>query len=210
MSRHSLVRALLSVVAAAVVWTTVTSAEARRPQRAEVFLEDWTNCRNGARLTIGFTDESVKLVATSTTGSTLARLPLRLRAHPHQVWALNDAPGPDGPVVSDAPDTDTDQAQPDNVEQQLDSNGDPVYDSNGDPVYVVTPEPLGYAATVTVWWRRPAGQTLNLGLSPVGQEPELSRYRVDNCVLLPRTRSEHFDALRLWLWKFTSFSYGLR
>jgi hypothetical protein len=206
MSRYSLVRALLPVVAAAVVWTTVSPAEARRPLRSDVFLEDWTYCQNGARLTIGANQEGVRLVVTSMTGFPLVRLPLTLREHRHWVWALNDFPTDPRVIVSDAPDTNPAQAQPDNVERELAPNEEP----QPGETFTVTPQRLDYAATVRVWWRRPAGQTLNLGLSLVDGQPVFARFRVDKCVLLPRTWSEHFAAVQSWLGDLRSFFHGLR
>jgi hypothetical protein len=191
MSRHFLVRAVVFVLAAAMVWTAVMPAEAKRPRRhSDPILEDWTNCRNGAKFTIGAGDD-VRLVVTSR-GRTLARGLVRLREHPHTIWVVNNVPEP-GVVVIDNPDTDPrasdDEVEPDDFEQRRDR-----------------------AATVSVWWRRPAGQTLNLGLASVSEPsgPVFATYEVNNCVLLRDTWNESFDALRSWLWKFTPFSYGFR
>jgi hypothetical protein len=194
MSRHSLVRALVFVLAGALVWTTVIPAEAKRPRRhSDPILEDWTNCKNGATLTIGANDD-VRLVVTSR-GRTLARALVRLRDHKHTIWVLNEVPDP-GVVVIDNPDTDP------GASDQIRGNE-------------VQPEPADSrdkAATVKVWWRRPAGQTLSLGLASVTEPsgPVFATYRVENCVLLPGTWSESFDALRSWLWEFTPIFDGLR
>jgi hypothetical protein len=199
MPRHSVVRAPLLVLAAALLWTTVTPAEAKRPQRHEgPVLLNWTNCLNGAKFTIGAPVERVRLVVTS--GASvfpLARVRrLKLREHPHEVSALDD-PEP-GMIVSDNPDTDPDPAVaiPDNGTREPDGR------------IVLEPFPLAYAATVKIFWRGLAGQTLNLGLNSADDpsEPSPITYRVDNCVQLPSS----LDALRSWLWKFRPFSYGLR
>jgi hypothetical protein len=194
MSRHLLVRAVVFVLAAAMVWTAVMPAEAKRPRRhSDPILEDWTNCRNGAKFTIGAGDD-VRLVVTSR-GRTLARGLVRLREHPHTIWVVNNLPEP-GVVVIDNPDTDPGAS---------DEPG------NGNAVQPEPADSRTKAATVKVWWRRPAGQTLNLGLASVNEPsgPVFGTYRVDNCVLLRDTWSESLDALRSWLWKFTLFSSGL-
>jgi len=192
MSRYSLVRALFFVLAAAVVWTSISPAAAQRPRRhADPILERWIICLNGAKLTIGATDD-VKLVVTSR-GRILARALVRLREHQHTIWVLNNAPDP-GVVVIDNPDTDP------GASDQVRGNE-------------VQPEPAdsrAKAATVKVWWRRPAGQTLNLGLGSVSDPAGLTfaTYRVDKCVMLPDTWAESLDALRSWLWRFTPFLRG--
>jgi hypothetical protein len=164
------------------MWTAVIPAEAKRPRRyAGEVVQDWKICRNGAELTIGATDQRLRLVATS--GSrTLARVALSLRTHRHTVWVLNDIPTDPDEVIIDNPDTDPaaspDEVQPDDFGLMLD-----------------------FATTVKVRWWRPAARTVKLGLNPLDDSspPPFATYRVGNCLLLPGSWTGAFDVLTSWL-----------
>jgi hypothetical protein len=190
MSQHSLIRALLVLLVAVLALTAVSPADAKRPRRyAGEVLQDWTLCRNGAELTIGATNERVKLVARSSRFGrerTLARVAITLREHPHTVWVLNEIPGDPDELVIDNPDTDPratdDEVMPD--------------DSNF---------PLGFARTVKVWWSKPAGRTVKIGLGPLDQDVAFATYSVKNCVFLGWDHGS-FAALAPWLAKLLTFA----
>ena len=191
MSRHLLLRALFATLVAALVWTTVTPAEAKRPRRhSDPILEDWTNCVNGAKLTIGANDD-VRL-AVKSRGRTLVRTTVRLRPHHHTIWVLHNLP-PVGVAVVDNPDTDPNAGGDGNEVEPTEHDGSSMRDK---------------AATVKVFWRRPVGQTLNLGLASLTEDSlTYGTYRVDKCVLFPSTWSEGFDSLSSF-WDPFAFTFG--
>jgi hypothetical protein len=186
MSRDTLARALLFILLALLLSRTVTPAQARPRGWEGQVLKDWKMCRNGAELTIGAVESvgpRLKLIVTSpaSVGSG------RERVLVSRVLMLKDSPlfisyqwfrEPPTTVMDDTPDT--------------------------PPEILSPPDEYRYSTTTKVWWSRPAGRTATLTMGPVGGELHSGTLRVGNCLLLPGTWAEDFDALTAWLWKLVS------
>ena len=196
MSRHSLARALLSILAALFLASTATPAEAKprgwwisQDERESLVLRKWLICRNGALLTIA-ADESagplLKLIVRSPTQPdseeerVLARRGIRLEDRPLRIrylWRRTRPPT----VMRDSP--------------------------NRPPDQIIPPPASRYRYSTTVklpWmklpWRSPPARTVRLTMGPVGHDPDPGILRVRNCLLLGRAFSwaESFNALTAW------------
>jgi hypothetical protein len=194
MSRNTLARALLLILVAIFVSSTVTPAQAKPRRWAGEVVTEWKLCRNGAELTIGADNRLIRFIATSPTrfGSgherVLAKLLLKLDDDPLTVWF--EWPREDPPVVmDDSPDTPPQSNLPDGATSP-------------------------FSRTVKVWWSRPAGPTVTLTMGPVDGTLTSGTLRVSNCLLLPGSWAgtgnwaQSFDALTSWLWKQLSLPWA--
>jgi hypothetical protein len=188
MSRHSLARALLLLFAALLVWSTVTSAEARPRRYANEVLADWTICRDGAEIEIGSSDPRVRLIATTPTSSgkqrELADETLELERRELKVWFEWELPQNEREVIDETP-------------------GDPPDAWSLDPGIISK-----FSAIVTVRWSRRAGSTVTLALGSV-DPPSLrsATYRVRNCAFWPRKWTWGDGARTSWLWSFPTLPW---
>jgi hypothetical protein len=185
------------------MWTAVAPAEAaKRPRRySSEVLEGWCICRNGAELTISSGSPRVKLVVRSaTSGRTLARFPVRLRYHPHNIWEFNDVPTPPVVVIDDP---DTDPRADDNVagnEVRPENQVDVMLDEESFPAILADEDQRrDYVKTVKVLWRPLAGRLVDIGLGPNHSEITFGRFEVGNCLQLSGKGYNSFAPLASWL-----------
>ena len=202
MSRHSFARALISILVALFLSSTVTSAEAK-PLRwkkhhhggsfgaheiaarsnasssaSGIVLEDWTICPNGATLSIGADVPILTLIARSQ-GRVLYEQPL-LELNDEPLSIRYQWPRQRPPTVT----KDTPYVPPRTFRR---------------------PVTFRYSTTIKLWWPQAAGPKFRLAIGPVGGRLSPGILRVGKCLLLP---NESFNALTAWLGKLSSLPWA--
>jgi hypothetical protein len=202
MSRHSLARALLSILVALFLSSTVTSAEAKpygwgekygplegavgrggQDERPSLVLRNWTICRNGAKFTIA-ADRSVG-----------PRLELIVRS-PTQPWSGRERvvwQNPEGLIrLEDKPLSIRyfwwrKEAPTSGSRDRRAYRRAVMRDSPNRPPKIIPRTRYRYSTTVKLLWRLPrlppAG-TVRLSMGPAGRYLEPGILRVRNCLLL--------------------------
>jgi hypothetical protein len=105
----------------------------------------------------------------------LAKRVLTLANNPFTIWVLWELES--GVVMDDSPSTPPDRHP------------------GTDPTGIT----FAFSTTTKVWWSRPAGRTVTITMGPVGGQLSSGTLRVGNCLLLPGSWTEGFDALNSWL-----------